>query len=148
MNAIDNVEMIKKMKELIETLNHASDAYYNSTPIMEDKEWDLLYSELQNLESESGIVYPDSPTQNVGYKIIDSIKKEEKYYIDLYFDTEKTREYLSKDDMKGMESKVGTIWHIWGQEEMAESDGLKDIVKMDVEDTLNSLEFKNKKGSR
>ena len=75
MNAIDNVEMIKKMKELIETLNHASDAYYNSTPIMEDKKWDLLYSELQNLESESGIVYPDSPTQNVGYKIIDSIKK-------------------------------------------------------------------------
>lgn len=75
MNAIDNVEMIKKIKELIETLNHASDAYYNSTPIMEDKEWDLLYSELQNLESESGIVYPDSPTQNVGYKIIDSIKK-------------------------------------------------------------------------
>lgn len=75
MNAIDNVEMIKKMKALIETLNHASDAYYNSTPIIEDKEWDLLYSELQNLESESGIAYPDSPTQNVGYKIIDSIKK-------------------------------------------------------------------------
>ena len=75
MNAIDNVEMIKKMKKLIETLNHASDAYYNSTPIMDDKEWDSLYCELQNLESESGIVYPDSPTQNVGYKIIDSIKK-------------------------------------------------------------------------
>ena len=79
---------------------------------------------------------------------IDYDKKEEKYYIDIYFDTEKTREYLSKDDMKGMESKVGTIWHIWGQEEMAESDGLKDIVKMDVEDVLNSLESKNKKGSR
>lgn len=75
MNAIDNVEMIKKMKELIEILNQASDAYYNSTPIIEDKEWDLLYNELQNLESESGIIYPDSPTQNVGYRIIDSIKK-------------------------------------------------------------------------
>lgn len=75
MNAIDNVEMIKKIKKLIETLNHASDAYYNSTPIMDDKEWDSLYCELQNLESESGVIYPDSPTQNVGYKIIDSIKK-------------------------------------------------------------------------
>lgn len=56
MNAIDNVEMIKKMKKLIETLNHASDAYYNSTPIMDDKEWDSLYCELQNLESESGVL--------------------------------------------------------------------------------------------
>lgn len=43
-----------------------------------------------------------------------------------------SREYLSQDEAKGIESTKGTIWHIWGEDEMRESEGLKDIMDNDV----------------
>ena len=43
---------IGKMKELIQELNTASYAYYTSTPIMSDYDWDKKYEELQMLESQ------------------------------------------------------------------------------------------------
>ena len=63
------LDKIKRLKELIEILNDASNAYYNSTPNMTDYEWDKLYEELKALEKETNIIYPNSPTQNVGYKV-------------------------------------------------------------------------------
>ena len=42
-------ERIEKMKNLIEELNNASIAYYTSTPIMSDYDWDKKYEELQML---------------------------------------------------------------------------------------------------
>lgn len=69
------MDKIKRIKELINILNKASDAYYNSTPIMSDYDWDKLYDELEILETMTNIVYPDSPTQNVGYKVLDEIKE-------------------------------------------------------------------------
>lgn len=68
---------INRIKQLISALNKASDCYYNSTPIMTDYEWDKLYEELKLLEQETNIVYPSSPTQNVGYKVLDEIKEVE-----------------------------------------------------------------------
>ena len=69
------MEKIQRIKELIKILNNASDAYYNSTPTMTDYEWDNLYEELKSLEKETNVIYPDSPTQNVGYKVLDEIKE-------------------------------------------------------------------------
>ena len=69
------MDKIKRLKELIKKLNKASDAYYNSTPIMTDYDWDKLYEELKALEEETNVIYPDSPTQNVGYKVLDEIKE-------------------------------------------------------------------------
>ena len=60
---------IHRIKWLIKVLNNASNLYYNSTPIMTDYEQDKLYDELKALEKETKIIYPDSPTQNVGYKV-------------------------------------------------------------------------------
>ena len=54
-----------RMKELITTLNNASDAYYNDSPVMEDIEWDRLFDELNALEKETGVIMPDSPTNKV-----------------------------------------------------------------------------------
>lgn len=75
-NNIWSDNMSKRIKELINKLNEASDGYYNSNPIMTDAEWDKIYKELQDIENETGIIYPNSPTQNVGYKIINKIEKE------------------------------------------------------------------------
>jgi len=63
------------MKQLIEILNNASDKYYNETPIMSDFEYDRLYDELLRLEAESGIIYPNSPTQKVGYTVLSALEK-------------------------------------------------------------------------
>ena len=69
------LDKIERIKELIEILNNASNTYYNSTPTMTDYEWDKLYEELKLLEKETDVIYPNSPTQNVGYKVLDEIKE-------------------------------------------------------------------------
>lgn len=69
--------MTNRIKELIAILNKASSDYYNSIPSMTDKEWDKLYEELKELEKETNIIYPDSPTQNIGYKIVGEIEEVE-----------------------------------------------------------------------
>ena len=70
--------MIEKMKEIIATLNKWSyDYYVLDNPVVSDKEWDKLYDELQELEKESGIVLPDSPSNKVGGEVLSGF---EKYY--------------------------------------------------------------------
>lgn len=67
---------VDRIKELISTLNKASDAYYNSgNPIMTDYEWDNLYDELVKLEEKTGVVYLNSPTQIVGYEVKTKLEK-------------------------------------------------------------------------
>ena len=68
-------ERIEKMKSLIEELNNASIAYYTSTPIMSDYDWDKKYEELQMLENQENIIFPNSPTQNVGYTVSDKLNE-------------------------------------------------------------------------
>lgn len=63
------------MRELIDTLNNATKAYDLGKPIMEDKQWDDLYFSLEKKEQESGICYPDSPTQRVNYEIVSKLNK-------------------------------------------------------------------------
>ena len=69
------LDKIKRIKELIKEINNASYAYYNTVPLMPDYEWDKLYEELKSLEEETGVIYPNSPTQNVGYVVLDEIEK-------------------------------------------------------------------------
>ena len=58
--------MKKRMETIIKKMNEASDAYYNGLPeIMTNYEWDALFDELKKLEEETGIILPNSPTQNV-----------------------------------------------------------------------------------
>ncbi|MCI8325524.1 MAG: NAD-dependent DNA ligase LigA [Clostridia bacterium] len=58
-----------RIRELVDLLNkYAYDYYVLDTPVVSDGEYDRLYDELKALESESGEVYFDSPTQRVGDK--------------------------------------------------------------------------------
>ena len=69
-------DKIKRMKELIETLNYASIMYYqNSDPIMTDYEYDKLYDELVNLEKETATVFSNSPTVNVEAGVSKQLEK-------------------------------------------------------------------------
>ncbi len=61
-----NDKKVTEMRELIDRLNHASDAYYNGRPEeMTDYEWDAMFDRVKHLEEETGFRFPDSPTQNV-----------------------------------------------------------------------------------
>lgn len=67
---------INRIKELILELNEASALYYNGKQSnISDKEWDLKFDELKQLEEETGFVSSNSPTQNVGYEVIDALEK-------------------------------------------------------------------------
>lgn len=69
---------MNKIKNLVNILNTASDAYYNSgDTIMSDIEFDALLSELKILEEQTGLTLSNSPTHNVGATILSEQHKVE-----------------------------------------------------------------------
>ncbi|WP_373209975.1 DNA ligase LigA-related protein [Allofournierella massiliensis] len=62
------------MRELIGKIHDADMAYYQQDrPIMTDREYDQLVDELQALETETGLILSNSPTQHVGGEILDEL---------------------------------------------------------------------------
>ena len=59
-------DKIEQMRDMVARLNAAADAYYNGRgELMTDFEWDALFDQVKELESETGVVLPDSPTNRV-----------------------------------------------------------------------------------
>ena len=70
------MDKIYRIKELVQLLNKASDAYYvDDNPFMTDKEYDKLYDELESLEKETGYIIASSVTQRVQGKVLDGFQK-------------------------------------------------------------------------
>ncbi len=95
----------ERIKELIEKLNEASKAYYKEDiEIMSNFEYDALYDELVALEAETGIIYSNSPTQNVGYESSTELVKERHENPALSLDKTKEPEALAAfiGDQKGL----------------------------------------------
>lgn len=64
------------MREYVDRLNEASDAYYNGKgEIMSDYEWDALFDQLKKLEEKTNTVLEDSPTMNVSADTIQGQKE-------------------------------------------------------------------------
>lgn len=74
------MEKLDQMREMVEKLNQASEAYYNGQgEQMTDYEWDRLFDQLKALEAETGTVLEDSPTQNVSADTISGQKEEHEF---------------------------------------------------------------------
>ena len=59
-------DRLEQMRTAVARLNAAADAYYNGRgELMTDFEWDALFDRLKELERETGVVLPDSPTNKV-----------------------------------------------------------------------------------
>ena len=70
------MDKINRIKELVNVLHKASIAYYrDDNPTMTDKQYDDLYDELESLEKETGVIYSNSPTQNVGSEVVSELDK-------------------------------------------------------------------------
>ena len=63
------------MRYLIDKLNHYTDLYDQGHPEISDKEWDELYFTLKQKEEETGVIYPDSPTQHIHYESVSKLNK-------------------------------------------------------------------------
>lgn len=63
------------MLGMISILNQASQAYYSGNPIMTDAQFDTRLEDLKQLEKETGIVFSNSPTINVGAKILTELNE-------------------------------------------------------------------------
>lgn len=85
------------MKALVEKLNEAAKAYYSGKEsTLSDKEYDSLYEQLRMLESEAGIILPNSPTVRVGYEAVTELRKEKHEYPALSLDKTKDRDVLKQ----------------------------------------------------
>lgn len=70
------MNQIQKITSLVQELNEHRNAYYNlNSPTITDKEYDQLFDELQQLETETGFILSNSPTQTVGYYPVSSLSK-------------------------------------------------------------------------
>ena len=73
-------DKLRKMRELVDTLNEAADAYYNGQgERMSDYEWDAMFDQLKQLEIETGQQLPDSPTNRVSEDNITGQKEEHEF---------------------------------------------------------------------
>ena len=100
------------MKDLIAQLNKATKAYDEGHPIMTDKEWDDLYFKLLEMERDTGIIYPNSPTQTISYEVVNKLPKVEHNHKMLSLD--KTKSPAEVDAFLGNKESVA----------MAKLDGL------------------------
>ena len=91
------MDKLERVKKLVQLLNKASYAYYNTDKeIMSNYEYDKLFDELVNLEKETDFIMSNSPTQRVGYIIQDNLKKSVHKYPMLSLDkTKKVEDLIS-----------------------------------------------------
>ena len=67
---------MQRIKELVQQLNKLSFEYYTlDNPRISDKQYDILYDELVELETETGLILSDSPTQKIGGEILKGFDK-------------------------------------------------------------------------
>ena len=67
---------LNRMKFLVDEVNKHNVNYYDlDAPTISDKEYDALYYELVDLEKETGVILPNSPTQRVGGEALDKFVK-------------------------------------------------------------------------
>lgn len=72
------MDKLERIKYLVEILNKYAYHYYTlDEPLIEDKDYDVLYDELVNLEKKTGIILLNSPTNRIGGEILSGFEKHE-----------------------------------------------------------------------
>ncbi len=100
-------EKLQKMKELIkEIAKHNYNYYVLDNPTISDSEYDKLYYSLVDLEKETGVVLPYSPTQRVGDTVLEGFTKK-RHEVPLY-SLNKVRDFADLEKwVNDMESETG-----------------------------------------
>ena len=101
----------EKIRQLIDLLNSTTALYDSGHTILTDEEWDEKYFELQKLEKETGIIFEDSPTQQINYNTVTALKKIEHNHpmlsLDKTKDLAEIKAFLGKKDFIAMAKMDG-----------------------------------------
>ena len=81
-----------EIRKLIDLLNYYTDFYEKGEPLISDQAWDDMYFTVKEWERIKGIVYPNSPTQNIFYQTVSKLEPIEHEHLMLSLD--KTKEPL------------------------------------------------------
>lgn len=85
-------DKLETMRNIIDKLSTASKHYYNDgIELITNLEFDSLEAQLRELERETGIVLPNSPSNRVGYEVTTSRRKIQHEYPSLSLDKTKDR---------------------------------------------------------
>lgn len=99
--------LIQEMKTLIAQIKqHNINYYVLDNPTVSDAEYDALYYHLVDLETESGVILPDSPTQRVGDDVLSGFQKR-KHEVRLFSLNKVRDEKDLRDWMADMQSISG-----------------------------------------
>ena len=91
---------IEEIQKLIKECNYHSYLYDRGKPLISDEEWDNMYFTIKEWEKITGIVYANSPTQNIPYQTISKLEPIEHEHLMLSLD--KTKDPLDvKTFMEG-----------------------------------------------
>ena len=102
----------KRIQYLVKYLNDCTKAYDEGNPIITDEEYDNLYFELETLEKEFNIIFPNSPTQSIPYDVVNALSK-----------VEHSHKMLSLDKTKSLD-EVGAFLRNHNYLIMCKMDGL------------------------
>lgn len=106
MSNLNEVNKIKRIKELISLLKKYDEEYYqNNRELISDTKYDKLYFELKELEKETGFILSSSPTQKVGYEVQSKLNKVTHDHLMLSLDKSKDIKNIVKF-CKGNKSKT------------------------------------------
>lgn len=67
----------QKIINLVNYLNQCTKAYDEGKPLITDKEWDDLYFQLKEMETEAGLILSNSPTQSISFEVVNELQKVE-----------------------------------------------------------------------
>lgn len=73
-----NINLLIKQNEIrkrIDILKRYCKLYEEGRPAISDSAYDRLYFELKQIEQDTGIIYPDSPTQSIPYEVVNKLTK-------------------------------------------------------------------------
>lgn len=100
------------IRSLIDEINRLTKLYDKGIPEVSDEYWDNLYFKLKQMEEETGIIYPDSPTQSIHFEKVSELKK-----------VKHNHPMLSLDKTKNLDD-IKTFLDTFGWIAMAKLDGL------------------------
>ena len=96
------VDTLNRLRELQDQILHHNELYYNqNTPEITDDQWDILFRELQELESRHPeLASPSTPTQTVGSPVGTTLPKvrhkKPMMSLDKAFNSDEIKEFVSR----------------------------------------------------
>lgn len=138
---MDNIDIKKRMEELIKQINELNYHYYTlDEPLVDDKEYDKLYDELKSLEEKTGEILENSPTQIVGDEILEKFVKHT--HLGRLYSLDKAQSYEDIEDWINRSEKLRSQYNEINLEKLPE---IEYMVELKFDGLTVNLTYRNGK---